>query len=56
MRWTIIATIASAAFVAVAGGLFYGLLALATMGWLLLVLRPSEAGLLVASLSRQRFD
>jgi hypothetical protein len=56
MRWTIIGTLVIAAFIAVAGGLLNGVLALVGMAWLLVALRPLAAGALVATMSRQRFE
>jgi hypothetical protein len=54
MTW-LIALILAAAIAFVAGAALGGL-ALLTMAWLMLVLRPVEAGSLVASLTRRRFE
>ena len=56
MRGTMIGTIAVTAFVGAVGGVLAGLGALAATGWLLLVLRPTEGGPLVATMSRRRFE
>ena len=53
MTW-LIALILAAAIAFVAGAALGGL-ALLTMAWLMLVLRPVEAGALVADLTRRRF-
>lgn len=57
MTWSIAAlTLALAAAVAVAGGLAIGAFALVTMAWMLLALRPTAVGGVVAGLSRSRFE
>lgn len=42
--------------IAMLGGIGPALLSVATMTWLLMALRPTEAGPLVAAWSRQRFE
>ena len=57
MTWSIAAlTLALAAAVAVVGGLAIGAVALVTMAWMLLTLRLTEVGGVVATLSRSRFE
>jgi hypothetical protein len=49
-------TLALAVLSATLGGLGIGLVLLGSMAWMLLVFRPVEAGPIVASWSRQRFE
>ena len=49
-------TLVLAALSAALGGLGIGLVLLGAMAWMLLVFRPVEAGPIVASWSRQRFE
>ena len=57
MTWAIAGTtLALVAFSAGLGGWAVGLLALASIAWLLVALRPVEAGAMVASWSRSRFE
>jgi hypothetical protein len=57
MRWLIAGiTVVLAGIAASLGGLVAGLVALASIGWLLLALRPVEAGAIVADWSRRRFE
>ena len=49
-------TLALAVLSAALGGLGIGLVLLGSMAWMLLVFRPVEAGPIVASWSRQRFE
>jgi hypothetical protein len=57
MVWVIAGiTLALAGISATLGGFGMGLLALATVGWLLVAFRPVEAGTLVATWSRRRFE
>jgi hypothetical protein len=49
-------TIALAVTAAMLGGLGIGLGLLGAMAWMLLVLRPTEAGPMVAAWSRDRFE
>jgi hypothetical protein len=57
MVWVIAGiTLALAALSASLGGIGMGLMTLGTIGWLLVAFRPIEAGSLVASWSRSRFE
>jgi hypothetical protein len=49
-------TVALAGLSATLGGLGIGLVLLGAMAWMLLVFRPREAGPIVASWSRRRFE
>jgi hypothetical protein len=49
-------TLVLAALSAMLGGLGIGLVLLGAMAWMLLVFRPVEAGPIVASWSRRRFE
>jgi hypothetical protein len=49
-------TVALAGLSATLGGLGIGLVLLGAMAWMLLVFRPMEAGPIVASWSRRRFE
>jgi hypothetical protein len=49
-------TVALAALSATLGGLGIGLVLLGAMAWMLLIFRPVEAGPIVASWSRRRFE
>jgi len=57
MTWVIAGTtLALAAASTVLGGIGIGLVTLAAVAWLLVALRPVEAGPMVASWSRERFE
>jgi len=57
MTWVIAGiTLALAAASAALGGIGTGLITLGAMAWLLVAFRPVEAGPIVASWSRERFE
>jgi hypothetical protein len=57
MLWLVAGiTLALVSLSATLGGVGTGLLALATIAWLLLAFRPVELGPIVADLARRRFE